>query len=553
MVWVPGPRRCASTSWGSGTGAAAGGALGRRRRGARRRSCRACCCRSWCCSAPWCWPALGALRLGRGHRSAARMRRGQRVRLEPVRGRAALDGPLAGAARVRRAAVAGPSRAPVRDAASRSGRGCSLLLPLGSLSASAGLVSALDAARRRATRRRRPRARGCRAGRCLPRGQRAVAGRRPAARLARDLDRARGRSSRSAARARCPGPLAALTLGGIWNAEVVPGVPRQSCCWLVARPLLRAGRGGARRSAPLLAPARRRAPRARWWRCGLVGYALALLTWAAPGRGRLGRRATCPAAACSATAAGPWRCALRWSAALVAAARPSGSAHRSATRGPGSWSRVAAALLPLALLPDAAWGLGRRRSQPVDYPDDYAAARAAVAGSDAPAATCWCCRSPATAPRRGTTAARCSTRWAATSRPNYLVSDQLRVVRAGAGGGGPAGARGAGRAARCPTPEARAARARRARDRPGRARARRGRRRRRTTRRWPAPTLHDGPELRGGPARRAGAGARTPATWWAAALAAGLGGFLGAARWRGAYRRLAKHCRVNRPSDDVPR
>jgi hypothetical protein len=175
-----------------------------------------------------------------------------------------------------------------------------------------------------------------------------------------------------------PGPLTALTLGGIWNAEVVPA-SRDSLLLAVlatgaavvvavlgARPVLR--RVGRRDTATLVV----------LW---LLGYGLALLTWLSadaagwvashvPGGGlmRDGSRALVLCAPLVAVLAAD------------AGERLGTWAHRHGARG---LVAVTGALLPLALMPDVVWGLGHRL-EPVDYPADYAAARAAVVDSDAP-------------------------------------------------------------------------------------------------------------------------------------------------------------------------
>jgi hypothetical protein len=169
-----------------------------------------------------------------------------------------------------------------------------------------------------------------------------------------------------------PTPLSALTLGGSWNAEVVPGsrtgfvLPLVLAAVLVAAavvgwPLARARLG--RRTTDALV--------GLW----LLGYGLALLSWGAPetvggladhvpGGGLLrdGGRflALCAPLTAVLMAAGAERLASRWR-----------------ERAPRVVVGVAGALLPLALMPDAAWGIGGNLS-PATYPDDYAAARAAL-------------------------------------------------------------------------------------------------------------------------------------------------------------------------------
>ena len=144
-----------------------------------------------------------------------------------------------------------------------------LLVPLGSLSATAGVVSAIAL------------------GVCgwpgtahvlglwslRPGGQRPVAGGRPVARRLPPPDpRAILRPPRGG---RLPAPLAALGLGGIWNAEVVPGSRQTfsagwpSCCSRLPRsaPHLAATRGRGGPAASVLG----------------AGFGVAVVTWACPG------------------------------------------------------------------------------------------------------------------------------------------------------------------------------------------------------------------------------------------------------------------------------
>ena len=173
-----------------------------------------------------------------------------------------------------------------------------------------------------------------------------------------------------------PGPLAALSLGGIWNTEVVPGTREVLLLTVVTTAaLLVAAATGARPSW------RRLGPRTCWslatlW---LVGYAVALFTWAAPDAvgwvashvpgGGLLRDGSRALALCAPL-----------TAVLVAAAAERLAAYWH-ERGPRALVAVAAALLPLALMPDVAWGLGGNL-QAVSYPDDYSRAREAVVASD---------------------------------------------------------------------------------------------------------------------------------------------------------------------------
>lgn len=171
-----------------------------------------------------------------------------------------------------------------------------------------------------------------------------------------------------------PAPLEALALGGTWNSEVVLPSRGGVLAWaglVLLAALLLAVRGwwaetGRRDALALVVP----------WAVGLL---LALLTWTAPGvvawlagtvpgGGLLrdGARSLVLCAPLVATLAGY---AAGRATALVAEAGP-----RAVLAG-------ALAVVPVMLMPDATWGLASRLGA-VDYPDSYAAVRAATA--DAP-------------------------------------------------------------------------------------------------------------------------------------------------------------------------
>lgn len=172
-----------------------------------------------------------------------------------------------------------------------------------------------------------------------------------------------------------PGPLAALSFGGIWNADVVP-TSRTGWAGVVLTTLLvvAAGAGVAR-----LARGRARVTGlAGLVACWVVGYGLAVLSWTAPG-------------------------ALGWLAGNV----PGGGLLRDGSRLlgltvplvvvlvavavdgllerlPDRASRVLVggvlALVPVSLMPDAVWGVAGRLDA-VSYPAAYDDARDAVSGA----------------------------------------------------------------------------------------------------------------------------------------------------------------------------
>ena len=171
-----------------------------------------------------------------------------------------------------------------------------------------------------------------------------------------------------------PAPLAALTLGGIWNVDVVPDSRLGPLGWVTLVVLAALAAVGAR----------------RWWRstprrdrrvllaCWGVGYGAGLVTWAVPDvLGTLG-------------AVVPGLGLLRDGGRLLLLCTPLLVvlvAHGAAVvvdRLPRSplalvGAGLALALLPLALLPDAGWGAsGRLRA--VDYPASWTSVCTVLAG-----------------------------------------------------------------------------------------------------------------------------------------------------------------------------
>ncbi|MFT4288267.1 hypothetical protein [Nocardioides sp.] len=184
-----------------------------------------------------------------------------------------------------------------------------------------------------------------------------------------------------------PAPLAALSLAGIWNAEVVPGSREGVLAWLALAGLLVLAAAGLRPwwsagrtpESVSVAPARPQAPgeQRRLAILWAVGYGLAVAGWAAPdalawlgehlpGAGVLRdssrELALCLPAGVAVVAAGAER--------LAAGARA--GAARAAVG-------VAVALFPVMVLSDASWGIGGVLD-PVDYPAEWAQAGAVVRG-----------------------------------------------------------------------------------------------------------------------------------------------------------------------------
>ena len=171
-----------------------------------------------------------------------------------------------------------------------------------------------------------------------------------------------------------PGPLAALTLGGIWNSEVVPPSRTDVLGWLALAVLVVLVALGLRRWWTLLG----RRDAVTLAGCWMVGILAALVTWVGPdlvgwlagsvpggGLVRDGSRLLLLCAPAVATVSG------------VAVGRVAGLFDAGAARVLVAGALVA---MPVLLMPDAALGVdGRLRA--VDFPADYAAARTAVADS----------------------------------------------------------------------------------------------------------------------------------------------------------------------------
>jgi hypothetical protein len=168
-----------------------------------------------------------------------------------------------------------------------------------------------------------------------------------------------------------PAPLALLTLGGIWNAEVVPHTRTGVLGWLALVVLAGLAALGAR----------------QWWRrtgrdeagrllalAGL-GYLLALVTWLSPG-GVDWLANHLPGAGLLRDGTRSLALVLPVYVGVLAA-----GAEAMRDRVVGTPARAAAVvaccLLPLALLPDVRWGLGGGLHA-VSYPASWAEARQRV-------------------------------------------------------------------------------------------------------------------------------------------------------------------------------
>ncbi|HEX2892732.1 MAG TPA: hypothetical protein VHO29_01865 [Marmoricola sp.] len=175
-----------------------------------------------------------------------------------------------------------------------------------------------------------------------------------------------------------PAPLAALTGGGIWNAEVVPSSRGTALAWIGLIALAVLAAVGARES-------RRRLGDAVAWRLVVlwsVGYAVAVLTWLAPGA--VDRLAT------GVPGAGLVRDGTRYLGlclplVLVAVATGAEAITRlPAVRVARVVAGGACALLPLMVLPDAAMGADHQLAA-VSFPGSWSRARAALAQAESAA------------------------------------------------------------------------------------------------------------------------------------------------------------------------
>ena len=173
-----------------------------------------------------------------------------------------------------------------------------------------------------------------------------------------------------------PGPLAALTLGGIWNTSVQPDARTGVLGWVALLALVGLAALGAR----------------PWWRrtavrdrvallvCWAVGWGLAVFTWLAPGRVGWASEHVPGAGVVRDGARALVLCAPLL-AVLVAEGVRVLAARAPAERVARVALAVGAVLLPVALLPGLALGVGHR-VEPADYPAAYDEARQVLEDSD---------------------------------------------------------------------------------------------------------------------------------------------------------------------------
>lgn len=247
-----------------------------------------------------------------------------------------------------------------------------LLLVLGSLSASAGLATALVALAVAGRARGRTTAllAACLVGANAPW---VVAGLASPAATASDPIGARVFATGD--EGAMPGPLAALSFGGIWNTEVVPG-SRLGIAGVVFTVLLVLA---ALVGAVLVARGATVPHLGALVVCWCVGLGLAALSWAAPGAlGWWGEHV--PAGGLVRDGSRLLGLSVLLVVALVAVA-VDGLLDRLPDPATVVLVGGVLAVLPVTLMPDVVWGLGGRLDA-VSYPASYDRARAAVA--DAP-------------------------------------------------------------------------------------------------------------------------------------------------------------------------
>jgi len=219
-----------------------------------------------------------------------------------------------------------------------------------------------------------------------------------------------------------PAPLTALSLGGIWNAAVVPGTRESVLAWVSLVVVVSLAAVGVRPAWRRLGRRTAGALLVLW----AVGIGVALWSWAAPGSLgwfaahvpgggvlRDGSRGLALAAPLMAVlvATGAERLAER-------AREASGEVVARALVG------VGAALFPLVMLPDAAWGISGELA-PATYPDDYAAARDVLA--DPPAGDLLVLPFTSYRAPEWNHGRRVLDPLPRYLQPNYVVNDQLAV------------------------------------------------------------------------------------------------------------------------------
>jgi hypothetical protein len=174
-----------------------------------------------------------------------------------------------------------------------------------------------------------------------------------------------------------PAPLAALTLGGIWNSDVVPDSRAGPLGWLTLAVLVGLAVTGAR----------------SWWRrtesrdrtglvaCWVVGWVLAVLTWAVPGPFGWAAEHVPGAGVVRDGARLLVLCAPLLAVLVAEGVRVLAALAVRLTPPARVVLAVGAVLVPVALLPDLALGVSQRIGT-ADYPTAYDEGRAALRDLD---------------------------------------------------------------------------------------------------------------------------------------------------------------------------
>lgn len=170
---------------------------------------------------------------------------------------------------------------------------------------------------------------------------------------------------RATGEAGVPMPLTAISLGGIWNTEVVPGSRTTPVAWVTTLLVVVAFVAARSRLT--------QSPTWRWLAIGAVGWLVAVLGWLLPGG--LDTLAQLV----------PGFGLLRDSSRLLVLLAPAVAlavgitVSRLATLAGevGPVTAAICAIAPVFVMPDAAWGIGGRLDA-VHYPSSYAAMREAV-------------------------------------------------------------------------------------------------------------------------------------------------------------------------------
>lgn len=191
-----------------------------------------------------------------------------------------------------------------------------------------------------------------------------------------------------------PAPLAVLTLGGIWNADVVPAARQGVLAWVALGVTVGLAVLGARRWWRVQGRGQATAHVALW----AVGVLIALTSWAAPGAlAALGELV--PGMGVLRDGSRSLALALPLTVGVLAAG--AAALVERAGNAVGRWAlAVAVVLVPVAVLPQAAWGMGGTLTA-VSYPQEWRDLHSVVRGDGGAVLLPWSAyRAPSWAGRR---------------------------------------------------------------------------------------------------------------------------------------------------------